>query len=154
MSIDSLIPKIPIEKKFSKVGIVSDSASLSVKRRIIDNYKTLGIDLLDLGVFSEGDEIRLEHLAKKAVNAIKTNQAQRVFLVDLSGNGLQMYANKFDGIIAVYCHDAASAMEAALIHNAQMCNVSSTFDFKTLLTILRTFLEYSEPETPRGDLKG
>ena len=146
MAIDlrSIVSGSSIRNRIKRIAVVSDWHSYWTKVKLISHFETLGVEVMDLGVGSDTDETDDATLARRAVESIKKQEVGCVILLDISGNGLQIYANKEHGIIAAHCHDTTSAMEAALVHHANMCDISSTLDEKLIIAICEEYLKYLE----------
>jgi ribose 5-phosphate isomerase B len=91
-----------------RVCIASDHAGFRLKEKIVDHLRSLGHDVLDLGVH---EEVPADYpdTAEAVGRAIQRGDAQRGILICGSGVGSSVAANKLSGIRAAVCHDTYSA---------------------------------------------
>lgn len=103
------------------IVIGCDNAAIILKNEFIELLNKRGIEVEDLGCFSEDDAIYYPNVAEKVCeNIIESNYTKRGILVCGTGIGMAITANKFKGIRAAVCHDSFSAERSVLSNN---CNV-------------------------------
>jgi ribose 5-phosphate isomerase B len=91
-----------------KIVIGSDHAGFALKNKLGDVVRALGHDILDVGVFNE-NPCDYPDFAELVGRAIVDGKSERGILVDGSGVGMTVAANKIAGIRAAACHDTCSA---------------------------------------------
>ena len=90
--------------------VASDHAGYPLKARVIEELRTAGHQVTDLGTDST-DPVDYPDYAKAVALAILAGRAQRAVLLCGSGAGASVAANKFRGIRAATCHDSFSARQ-------------------------------------------
>lgn len=91
-----------------KVVIASDHGGFEYKKLLLEDIKTNGFDVNDLGTFKNEPSDYPDH-AEAVAKKIQNNEADRGVLICGSGVGVSVAANKFKGIRAGVCHDVYSA---------------------------------------------
>ena len=102
-----------------KIALASDHAGYALKIGIIDHLSAQGIACKDFGCYSE-ERVDYSDFAEKAIDGIKSGEADRAILVCGTGLGMGIAANKFKGIRATPCLDEYSA-EMSRSHNDANC---------------------------------
>ena len=103
-----------IKNKFD-IAIGSDHGGFILKEAIKSYLESLNISVLDIGTVNE-ESCDYPVFAKKVVKEVITGNVQNGILVCGTGQGMAMYANKFQGIRAVVCSDTFTA-HASKEHN-------------------------------------
>ena len=96
-------------------AIASDHGGFVMKAQIIAHLQSRGIEIADLGCYSE-DSVDYPEYAAKLCRAIQAGEYERGILVCGTGIGMSIAANKFSGIRATLCGDCFSA-EMSRQHN-------------------------------------
>jgi len=91
-----------------KIVIGSDHAGFALKSAIGDAIRGLGHELLDVGAFNE-NPCDYPDIAELVARAVADGKSERGVLIDGSGVGMVIAANKIPGIRAAACHDTCSA---------------------------------------------
>jgi ribose 5-phosphate isomerase B len=91
-------------------AVACDHAGFPIKDRIIQELRSLGHEVADLGTDSCAP-VDFPDFAHAVAVAIQQGRAQRAVLVCGSGAGACVAANKFKGIRAATCHDSYSARQ-------------------------------------------
>lgn len=91
-----------------KIIIASDHAGYKLKNELIKHYETQGIELTDIGCYSE-DSCDYPIIAKNAAQEILNKKARKAILVCGTGIGMAMMANRYKGIRAAVVSDTCSA---------------------------------------------
>ena len=91
-----------------RVAIGTDHAGLILKKYVVDAVKSLGHEILDVGVFGD-EKVDFPDYAEKVGTAISSKSAERGILICGSGVGVCIAANKMTGVYAAICHDTYSA---------------------------------------------
>ena len=96
----------------SDVYIGSDQDGYLLKQKIEEYLEGKGMHVVDLGVFSIGEQADYADVAREVVEKVRENPGVRGILVSNSGVGMCMTANRYPGIRAVCCIDEALARKA------------------------------------------
>jgi ribose 5-phosphate isomerase B len=91
-----------------RIVIGSDHAGFALKSKMSDVVRALGHDILDVGAFNENPS-DYPDFVELVGRAITDGKSDRGILVDGSGVGMTIAANKIPGIRAATCHDTCSA---------------------------------------------
>jgi ribose 5-phosphate isomerase B len=98
-----------------KIAIGSDHRGFEAKRRIVHLLQQLGHEVLDMGTDSRESVDYPDHAFPVAL-AVSEGRAERGILVDGTGIGMCIAANKVVGVRAAPCHDSITA-EMSRRHN-------------------------------------
>ena len=102
-----------------KLAIACDHRGYEAKRKLLPTLKKLGHDVRDFGCDSAA-AVDYPELAAAASLAVAKGEAEVAILLDGSGVGMSIAANKIDGIRAALIHDDVTARRSRE-HNH--CNV-------------------------------
>jgi ribose 5-phosphate isomerase B len=102
-----------------KLAIACDHRGYEAKRKLIPLLKKMGHDVTDFGCDSTA-AADYPNLAANASTAVSSGEAEIAILLDGSGVGMSIVANKIDGIRAALIHDDVTARRSRE-HNH--CNV-------------------------------
>jgi ribose 5-phosphate isomerase B len=91
-----------------KIVIGSDHAGFALKSAVGDAIRGLGHELLDVGAFNE-NPCDYPDIAELVARAVADGKSERGVLIDGSGVGMVIAANKIPGTRAAACHDTCSA---------------------------------------------
>lgn len=97
------------------IPIGSDHAGFTLKAEIIKHLESKGLEVKDYGCFSE-DSIDYPDFAHPVADYIENNPGALGILICGSGNGINMTANKHQGIRSALCWKVEIA-ELARQHN-------------------------------------
>ena len=97
------------------LAIASDHGGFAMKQLLIDHLKESGVELEDLGCYSE-DSVDYPVYAEKAARGVADGVYERAILVCGTGIGMSIAANKIPGVRAALCCDCYSA-EMTRRHN-------------------------------------
>ncbi len=97
------------------LAIASDHGGFAMKQLLIDHLKESGVELEDLGCYSE-DSVDYPVYAEKAARGVADGVYDRAILVCGTGIGMSIAANKIPGVRAALCCDCYSA-EMTRRHN-------------------------------------
>ncbi len=98
-----------------RIAIACDHRGFGVKQRIMAQIADRGHEVLDFGTDSS-KPCDYPDLAFPAAKAVAAGHALRGILIDGSGIGMSICANKVPGIRAAICHDELTA-EISRRHN-------------------------------------
>ena len=123
------------------VAVLSDAESFNIKLVILRWLSSNGYDdVLDLGVNGKTEEYDYRELAARAANAIREARCVGCIAVSLTGNGIQMYANEHDGIVAAPCDSLDSAKDAVKEIAPNMCDIYSRIPEADIPGVVITFV--------------
>ncbi len=127
-------------KEHKRIVIGTDHAGYALKETLKKNLIKKGIDVIDVGTFSE-EPIDYPVIAKKAAEAMLSEKIPGVFLGG-SGLGECIAGNKIPGIRAVRCTNAEDAVMGRRHNDANMLNMGARMiDQKTAIKVLDAFLK-------------
>jgi ribose 5-phosphate isomerase B len=122
------------------IGIASDHAGFEYKEKLKEDLLKEGYEIVDYGTYSDEstDYPDYAHPLAKAVENKK-----HIYGITLcgSGNGINMTANKYQGIRAALCWNVEIAELARLHNDANICSLPARFvDYDLAKKIVHTFL--------------
>jgi len=94
-----------------KIAVASDHAGYDLKDMVIEQLRSDGHEVLDLGAHQLDPEDDYPDYARYVGQAIQHGQAERGVLLCGSGVGGSIAANKLRGVRASVCHDTYSAAQ-------------------------------------------
>ncbi|PSC04163.1 ribose 5-phosphate isomerase B [Alsobacter soli] len=94
-----------------RVVIGSDHAGWILKKTVIEEVRTLGHEVEDVGSFDD-KPVDFPDIARQLTGKLKAGQADRGIMVCGTGVGASIAANKIKGIRAAVCHDVHSAHQS------------------------------------------
>ena len=94
-----------------RIAIASDHAGFAYKQILLNDIRSRGYEIDDLGTHNEEPTDYPDHAADIA-HAILNGQAGKGIIICGSGVGVSVAANKFPGIRAGVCHDTYSAHQS------------------------------------------
>jgi len=98
-----------------RIAIGSDHRGFDLKRRIAALLSGLGHTVLDLGP-AEAGSVDYPDFAFAVAGAVREGRVERGILIDGTGIGMCIAANKVPGVRAAPCHDSITA-EMSRRHN-------------------------------------
>lgn len=123
-----------------KIAIASDHAGFKIKETVKFYLQEKGHEVNDLGTFSE-ESTDYPDYAHLLAQAVEQQQFDLGILVCGSGNGVNMTANKYQGIRSALCWIPEIARLARLHNNANVLAMPGRFvDEKTAKQIADSFL--------------
>jgi len=102
-----------------KYFIGTDHAGFEVKPFVIEYLQKKGIEVEDLGCYSN-ESVDYPDFAHKVANAVLENPGTMGILICGTGIGMSLAANKHKGIRAALCHDYYTAEMARRHNNANI----------------------------------
>jgi ribose 5-phosphate isomerase B len=124
-----------------KIAIGSDHRGFEVRRRIVSVLQQLGHEVQDVG--PEGREsVDYPDYAFQVALAVGEGRADRGVLVDGTGIGMCIAANKVRGVRAAPCHDSITA-EMSRRHNDAnvLCLSADLLGDELIERMIRIWLE-------------
>jgi len=92
-----------------KIALAADHAGYEAKQVVVEDLRTGGHQVMDLGTHDPGRPDDYPDFAELACEALRRGEAERAVVICGSGVGVTVAANKFPGIRAGLCHDHYSA---------------------------------------------
>src|SRR5690242_19263349 len=98
-----------------KIAIGSDHRGFDAKRHLVSLLQQFGHEVLDVGPDSR-DSVDYPDYAFQVARAVSEGRVERGVLIDGTGIGMCIAANKVHGVRAAPCHDSITA-EMSRRHN-------------------------------------
>lgn len=119
--------------------IGADHAGLAAKASIKRSLEKKGLEVIDVGTFGE-QPVDYPAIAKKVAERVKQKRTLGILICG-SGTGMQIAANKIDGIRAAFCYDVYSATMARAHNDANILTLRARrFPRRALAPIVEAFL--------------
>ncbi len=123
-----------------KIAIGSDHAGVEYKSEIINFLKEKGIEVEDFGP-ENGDSVDYPDFAHPVASSIDNGTFKLGILLCGSGNGINMTANKYQGVRSAICWEEEIAEMARLHNNANICTLPARYvTLEKALRIVNIFL--------------
>jgi ribose 5-phosphate isomerase B len=123
-----------------KIAVAADHAGFNLKQHIKNYLKVKGHDITDLGATSD-ERSDYPDFAHPLAIAIESKKYDFGISMCGSGNGINIAANKHQGIRSALCWDAEIAALARSHNNANICALPARFiSIEKAEQIVDTFL--------------
>jgi ribose 5-phosphate isomerase B len=109
-----------------KIAIGADHAGFGLKEKIKSYLQLKGIELIDVGTYSEERADYADYAHPVAIH-VENKQVDLGILMCGSGNGINMAANKHKGIRSALCWTAEIAELARLHNDANILTLPARF---------------------------
>ncbi len=131
------------------IGIVCDTLSAEQKaaliRKLCDQDKYVVKDLGEISIQAEAGENQLVAQITEIINSNLSKGVSCIIGLSTSGNGIQIYANKIDGMIAVPCSTVTVVRECvAEASGARLCDIPSYLSLDVIIQIIDAFTSMFE----------
>jgi len=103
----------------AKIAIASDHGGWDLKAELIEYYKNKGINLQDMGTYSN-DSCDYPDMADKLCRAILNKEVETGILICGTGIGISIAANRYKGIRAAVLYNEEVARLAREHNNANI----------------------------------
>jgi ribose 5-phosphate isomerase B len=124
-----------------KIAIGSDHRGFEVKRRIVSLLQQSGHEVLDVGP-EQRENVDYPDYAFPVAQAVGEGRAQRGILIDGTGIGMCIAANKVRGVRAAPCHDSITAEMSRRHNDANVLCISADLLGEELIDrMIRIWLE-------------
>src|SRR5438132_11733393 len=124
-----------------KIAIGSDHRGFEVKRRLQSLLQRLNHDVLDLGT-DGAESADYPDYAFPVAQAVSEGRVDRGILIDGTGIGMCIAANKVPGVRAAPCHDSITAEMSRRHNNANvLCLSADLLGGELLDRMVRIWLE-------------
>jgi len=121
--------------------IGSDHAAYQMKEKIKTYIIEIGVDIEDVGAYSE-DSVDYPDFGIKVASSISKGKFKRGILLCGTGIGMSMVANKFPHVRAALCNDLFSAGMSRRHNNSNILVMGGRVIGETLaMEILKAWLE-------------
>ena len=107
------------------IPIGADHAGFSLKEKVIEHLKKRGFEIKDFGCFSE-ESIDYPDFGHPVASMVETEGIKGILICG-SGNGINMTANKHQGVRSALCWKAEIAELARLHNNANIVVLPARF---------------------------
>ncbi len=112
--------------KWSKIAIASDHAGFELKEELKAFLKEKNIDTVDFGTDSS-DSVDYPDYAHPLAEAVENGKVELGITICGSGNGINMTANKHQGIRSALCWNKEISVLARSHNNANICSLPARF---------------------------
>jgi ribose 5-phosphate isomerase B len=127
--------------KTYKIALGCDHAGYSTKEIIKDYLEDFGHKVWDFGTYSE-ESVDYPDFAHPLAKAVEDGEYDFGFLFCGSGNGVNIVANKYQGVRSALCWNEEIAGLARQHNNANICAIPARFvELSEAKMIVKTFLE-------------
>ena len=124
-----------------KIAIASDHAGFGYKTKLVNYLKTKGVEIKDFGPINE-ESVDYPDYAHPVANAVEKKDADLGVLLCGSGNGINMSANKHQGIRSALCWKKEIAELARLHNDANILAMPARFiSYKEAEEIITVFIK-------------
>jgi len=124
-----------------KIGIACDHAGFDYKEKVVNYLKNKGYTVNDYGCFST-DSVDYPDFAHQLATSIEKGTNDLGIQFCGSGNGINMSANKHQGIRSALCWEVEIAELARLHNDANVCTMPARFiSFEKAIDIIDVFLK-------------
>ncbi len=123
-----------------KIAIGSDHAGVEYKAAIVEFLKENGFEVKDFGP-ENGDSVDYPDYAHPVASNVEQGNFNLGILLCGSGNGINMTANKHQGVRSALCWEEEIAEMARLHNNANICTLPARYvSLEKALNIVKVFL--------------
>lgn len=123
-----------------KIAVASDHAGFEQKQAVLKFLQEQGIEFKDFGAFST-ESSDYPDFAHPLSNAVSDGEFDKGITLCGSGNGINMTANKHQGIRSALCWMPEIARLARLHNDANICSLPARFiTDEEAIQIVKTFL--------------
>ena len=123
------------------IAIGCDHAGFAYKNPIIEHLRARNYDVLDFGTF-DTPSVDYPDFAHPTAEAVESGKAKMGVLICGSGNGVNITANKHQGIRAALCWETEIAELARLHNDANIISIPARFvSLEKAMAMVDIFLE-------------
>ncbi|WP_299392396.1 ribose 5-phosphate isomerase B [Pelagibius sp.] len=91
------------------IAIAADHAGFDLKAKLVDELRSAGYDVSDLGTKDASTSVDYPDFGKAVAEAVTSGKADCGVVVCGTGIGISIAANRHPGVRAALCHDETSA---------------------------------------------
>ena len=126
--------------KKRKIAIAADHAGFYLKEKIVGYLKSEKLEVRDFGTFSP-EAVDYPDFAHPLADAVSRGEFELGISICATGNGINMTANKHQGIRSALCWNEEISRLARAHNDANICALPGRFISESeALLIVRTFL--------------
>jgi ribose 5-phosphate isomerase B len=123
-----------------KVAVACDHRGFEAKRRLLPLLHKLGHEIVDFGSH-DATNVDYPDIAAPASRAVAAGECELGVLIEGSGIGMSIVANKINGVCAVHAHDEFSARRSREHHHCNVvCIGADLLSEDQIRTIVQIFL--------------
>lgn len=123
-----------------KIAIGADHAGFEYKSKIVNYLTNKGIDVQDFGTFST-DSVDFPDFAHPTASAVENGEVDFGILICGSGQGVNMTANKHQGVRSALCWNTDIARLTRQHNNANIIALPARFvAYEYAIEMIETFL--------------
>lgn len=123
-----------------KIAVASDHAGFEMKQKVIQYLKNEGHSIKDFGAYSSNSSDYPDY-AHPMASAVEKEEFEVGISMCGSGNGINITANKHQGIRSALCWTEKIAELARLHNNANVCALPARFvNIEQAISIINKFL--------------
>ena len=124
-----------------KIAIVSDHAGFYLKQKLLDYLVKLKYEVKDFGTYTR-EAVDYPDFGHKLANSVAEGEFDLGISICGTGNGINMTANKHQGIRSALCWNEEISRLARAHNDANICALPGRFISESeAYLIVRTFLE-------------
>jgi ribose 5-phosphate isomerase B len=124
-----------------KVAVACDHRGYDAKRKLFPLLQKLGCEVVDFGCHDPGS-VDYPDVGGPAAQAVAAGECEVGVLLEGSGIGMAIVANKIDGVRAVLAHDEFTARRSREHHHCNMvCIGADLLSDDQIRTIVEIFLK-------------
>lgn len=126
--------------EIKNIGIACDHAGFEYKEEVVKYLTNKGLEVQDFGCYSD-ESVDYPDLAHQLSKKINDGDLELGIQFCGSGNGINMSANKHQGVRSALCWQEDIAQLARLHNNANICTMPARFiSLEKALKIIDIFL--------------
>ena len=103
-----------------KIIFAADPFALSLRKAIVDHLKQNGHEVIDFGASEDNTEIQYYESCVKACEAFQRGEGERGILLCGTGMGMNVIANRFEGVRAGVVESVFAAKMCRAINDANV----------------------------------
>lgn len=103
-----------------KIVFAADPFALSLRKALVEHLKSKGHEVIDYGASEENPEIPYFDSCVKACEALQRGEGERGILLCGTGMGMNVIANRFEGIRAAVVESVFAAKMCRAINDANV----------------------------------
>lgn len=127
--------------KKKKIAIVSDHAGFYLKGKLLDFLKKQKYEVKDFGTYTE-DSVDYPDYGHQLAGSVAAGEYELGISICGTGNGINMTANKHQGIRSALCWNEEISRLARAHNDANICALPGRFISESeAYLIVKTFLE-------------
>jgi ribose 5-phosphate isomerase B len=123
--VDPAHEQLPPVAEIRRIAIASDHTGVTLKAALVAALRTRGLAVDDLGTTGT-EAVDYPDTAAAVARSVARREADAGIVIDGSGIGSAIAANKVKGIRAAVCHDVTTARYARAHNGANVLSLGST----------------------------